>query len=167
MAIEMIGCSFCPLSPQDPTQRLHALVQQTKNRLVLIHSMTRDKFTEQQHIVCDIDAVLNSHTMVNDDHYLHRLSTIPVTPESIAYVIFTSGSTGTPKAVSSSCSTLFYYEYFFSRFKCAIKTSPNVCILLCMWEYFFRATLSYRWLVVHTMSMSKKSWVHYFLVLLW
>ena len=37
MAIEMVGGIYCPLSPHDPQQRLHTLVQQTQSRLVLVH----------------------------------------------------------------------------------------------------------------------------------
>ncbi|UJR22122.1 hypothetical protein I4U23_025186, partial [Adineta vaga] len=44
MAIEMIGGVYCPLSPRDPEQRLHALVEQTHSRLVLVHHMTKLKF---------------------------------------------------------------------------------------------------------------------------
>ena len=41
MAIEMVGAVYCPLSPRDPQNRLHSLVQQTQSRLVLIHHPTK------------------------------------------------------------------------------------------------------------------------------
>ena len=44
MAIEMVGGVYCPLSPRDPQHRLHALVQQTQSRLVLVHWLTKTKF---------------------------------------------------------------------------------------------------------------------------
>ncbi|CAF1591220.1 unnamed protein product, partial [Adineta steineri] len=37
MGIEMAGGVYCPLSPRDPQHRLHALVEQTQSRLVLVH----------------------------------------------------------------------------------------------------------------------------------
>jgi fengycin family lipopeptide synthetase D len=98
MSIEMAGGVYCPLSPRDPEQRLHALVEQTQSRLVLVHWMTQDKFKDDD-ITTDIDAAVNANKIINDDD-LHRLSSVTMTSESIAYVIFTSGSTGTPKAVS-------------------------------------------------------------------
>jgi non-ribosomal peptide synthetase component F len=98
MSIEMAGGIYCPLSPQDPEQRLRALVEQTQRGIVLVHWMTRDKFKDD-HITIDIDAAVNADKIINDDD-LHRFSSLTVTSESIAYVIFTSGSTGTPKAVS-------------------------------------------------------------------
>ncbi len=98
----MAGAIYCPLSPQDPSERLHTLLQETKSPLVLIHVMTKDKFKDDR-FTFDIDATVNSIDALNDIDIDH-LSSIMVTPESIAYVIFTSGSTGTPKAVSlQSC----------------------------------------------------------------
>ena len=44
MAIEMAGGIYCPLSPRDPQHRLHALIQQTQSRLVLVHHCTTMKF---------------------------------------------------------------------------------------------------------------------------
>ena len=98
MSIEIAGAVYCPLSPGDPQQRLHALLEQTQTRLVLVHDMTKDKF-RNDHTTLDIDATINSGHLVKDVD-LDRLSTVSVTPNSLAYVIFTSGSTGTPKAVS-------------------------------------------------------------------
>jgi non-ribosomal peptide synthetase component F len=104
----MAGGVYCPLSPRDPEQRLHALVEQTQSRVVLVHWMTQDKFKDED-VIFDIDASLNADKTINDND-LDQLSCITVTPESIAYVIFTSGSMGTPKAVSSRlCFRTMYY----------------------------------------------------------
>ncbi|CAF1451442.1 unnamed protein product, partial [Adineta steineri] len=93
MGIEMAGGVYCPLSPRDPQHRLHALVQQTQSRLVLVHHSTKTKFDDDI-ISLDIDSVLS----INDTDK-KSLSTVIVKGKDIAYVIFTSGSTGTPKAV--------------------------------------------------------------------
>ena len=66
MAIEMAGCVYCPLSPGDPEQRLHKLIEQTDCRLVLVHWMTLDKFNDSD-VTCDIDAVINSNHTINND----------------------------------------------------------------------------------------------------
>ena len=99
MAIEMIGAVYCPLSPRDPQHRLHALLQQTQSHLVLIHHLTKTRFNDDI-ISLDIDLILTGND-VECDVGIDRLSSILVTPASIAYIIFTSGSTGTPKAVSN------------------------------------------------------------------
>ena len=94
----MIGGVYCPLSPQDPIQRLQTLVKETESRLILVDSLTENKFEREEKIV-NMDTMLNMNRMINDND-LDRLSTINVTVESIGYIIFTSGSTGVPKAVS-------------------------------------------------------------------
>ena len=98
MSIEMAGGVYCPLSPRDPDHRLHALVEQTQSRLVLIHSLTHDRFNSDLATV-DIDAAMNGSIMLHDAD-LDFLSNTAIGLESVAYIIFTSGSTGTPKAVS-------------------------------------------------------------------
>ena len=98
MAIEMIGAVYCPLSPRDPPNRLHSLVQQTRSRLVLIHHLTKPKFNDYTALM-DIDSLLIQHD-INHGSCLDLLNNVMVTPDSIAYIIFTSGSTGAPKAVS-------------------------------------------------------------------
>jgi len=99
MAIEMVGGVYCPLSPRDPQYRLHALVQQTQYRFLLVHYLTKTKFNDDV-MSLDIDSVLTDNDMQSDAD-ISRLSNIIITPENIAYIIFTSGSTGTPKAVSN------------------------------------------------------------------
>ena len=101
MAIEMVGGVYCPLSPRDPQHRLHALVQQTRSRLVLVHWLTRNKFDDNI-ISVDIDSILTNNP-VQMDIDVDRLSNVIVTPDDIAYIIFTSGSTGIPKAVCFQC----------------------------------------------------------------
>ncbi len=100
MAIEMTGTIYCPLSPQDPEQRLRSLLEQTQSRFILVHSLTRDILKSDVDTVY-IDATVNTNYMIKNTD-LNRLSNVEVTKENIAYVVFTSGSTGTPKAVSFS-----------------------------------------------------------------
>ncbi len=96
----MTGGIYCPLSPRDPQQRLHALVQKTRSHLVLVHWLTKSKF-QNDFILVDIDLLLiNNNNNVQSNADVNRLSNVSVTSDHIAYIIFTSGSTGTPKAVS-------------------------------------------------------------------
>jgi fengycin family lipopeptide synthetase D len=98
VAIEMSGSVYCPLSPRDPEHRLHSLLQQTQSRLVLVHYLTKVKFSDDN-VSLDIDTVVTENDMKSNVDVV-PLSSVVVTPENIAYIIFTSGSTGTPKAVS-------------------------------------------------------------------
>ncbi len=97
MAIEMAGGIYCPLLPRDPQHRLHALVEQTYSRLVLVHWLTESKFTDDT-LALDIDLILINNNLESDFSF-DTLSDVIVIPDNIAYIIFTSGSTGTPKAV--------------------------------------------------------------------
>ncbi len=99
LAIEVIGGVYCPLSPQDPEDRLHALIKQTQSRLVLVQQLTATNLSHYI-IALDIDSVLINNYSSEDNVDFDRLSNIVVTSNNIAYIIFTSGSTGTPKAVS-------------------------------------------------------------------
>src|SRR5579862_115459 len=99
MVIEMVGGVYCPLSPRDPQYRLHALLQQTQSRLVLVHYLTRTKFNDDI-ISLDVDSVFTEKDIKRDVD-VDLLSRLVVTPDAIAYIIFTSGSTGIPKAVSN------------------------------------------------------------------
>jgi len=97
MSIVMAGAVYCPLSPQDPEQRLQALVGQTKSGLVLVHWLTEAKFCPDI-VTVDIDVTISMEATM--DELVHRfLSDVTITLDNVAYVIFTSGSTGTPKAV--------------------------------------------------------------------
>ena len=100
LSIEISGAVYCPLSPRDPPQRLETLLEQTKSRVLLVHSMTGKKF-DREILRVDIEMMINMQTVADNTDY-DLLSSVRVTFESIAYVIFTSGSTGTPKAVGFS-----------------------------------------------------------------
>ena len=105
MAIETVGGVYCPLSPRDPQYRLHAFIQETESRLVLVHCYTKIKF-DVNVVSLDVNSVLSGNDWINGVD-VDRLSSVIVIPDSIAYIIFTSGSTGTPKAVSNSIYNLF------------------------------------------------------------
>ncbi|CAF4343093.1 unnamed protein product, partial [Adineta steineri] len=111
MAIEMTGGVYCPLSPRDPQHRLHALMQQTQSRLVLVHHLTNIKF-DHHLISLDINSILINNDVMSNV-YVDRLSRIIVTLNDIAYVIFTSGSTGIPKALQVRHENFTRYMYSF------------------------------------------------------
>ncbi|CAF3799439.1 unnamed protein product [Adineta steineri] len=97
MGIEMAGGVYCPLSPQDPQHRLHALTQQTQCRLVLVDYSTALKFSRGI-ALCNLDFI-RTVDHINSSIIMDRLSDIVVTVDNIAYIVFTSGSTGASKGV--------------------------------------------------------------------
>ncbi len=99
LAIEMVGCIYCPLSPRDPQHRLESLLMQTQSPCILVHYLTKTRF-EYNSISIDIDSALLKKHIDNDDNF-DLLMAVSMKLSDIAYIIFTSGSTGTPKAVSN------------------------------------------------------------------
>ncbi|CAF1539915.1 unnamed protein product, partial [Adineta steineri] len=97
LSIIMTGGAYCPLSSQDPSQRLQILVKETRSHLVLVHSSTRILF-EIDIITLNIDTIINNEENSTSIH-LTEMSDVPITSENILFVIFTSGSTGIPKVV--------------------------------------------------------------------
>ena len=118
LAIEMAAGVYCPLSPQDPSHRLHSLLQQTQSPLVLVHHLTKNKFPDDILLV-DIELVLANKGIVNED--IDVLSALVTKPDAVAYIIFTSGSTGTPKAVSHRTNTLLKSLIYFSHSKAQVR----------------------------------------------
>ncbi|CAF1504861.1 unnamed protein product [Adineta steineri] len=96
LSIIMVGGAYCPLSSQDPSQRLQVLVKETQSHLVLVHSSTRILF-EIDIVTLNIDTIIN-HEENSTSIHLTQMSDVPITSENILFVIFTSGSTGIPKA---------------------------------------------------------------------
>ncbi|CAF4234099.1 unnamed protein product, partial [Adineta steineri] len=97
LSIIMVGGAYCPLSSQDPSQRLQILVKETQSHLVLVHSSTRILFGIDI-VTLNIDTIINNEANCTSIH-LTQMSDVPITSENILFVIFTSGSTGIPKAV--------------------------------------------------------------------
>ena len=123
----MAGGVYCPLSPQDPQHRLHALTKQTQSRLVLIHWLTKMKFNNDI-LLIDIQSILFHNDLKNEVN-VDRLTGIIVIPNNIAYIIFTSGSTGTPKEVCWRL--MFRYLFHFYIFIQVLVRHGNFIECMC------------------------------------
>ena len=99
LAIVSVGGVYCPLNPNDPSKRLRMLMTETRAKLVLVHTMTADKFDKDKCVV-NVEQYIFPQTQVNNRNAL--TSRIDITVEHHLYAIFTSGSTGKPKCVSNA-----------------------------------------------------------------
>ncbi|CAF1309824.1 unnamed protein product, partial [Adineta steineri] len=139
LSIEIIGGVYCPLSPENPEQRLQNLVEQTQARLILVHSLTNRIF-KNNFITYDIDTAININDKITNND-LYQLSNIPITPDNISYIVFTSGSTGIPKAVQVRHRNLIAYMKSFAEIT-TLKESDNVIQMAsCSFDNHFQETL--------------------------
>ncbi|CAF3985250.1 unnamed protein product, partial [Adineta steineri] len=140
MAIEMSGGVYCPLSSENPKQRLQNLVEQTKARLILVHSLTNRIF-KNKFITYDIDTAININDKITNDD-LYRLSNISITPDNISYIVFTSGSTGAPKAVQIRHHNLTAYVHSFAKITTLKKSDNVIQMASCSFDNHFQEILT-------------------------
>ena len=120
MAILMTGATYCPLSFDQPAERLRVFITQTQSVCTLIHSMIKP-FVRSTFV--EIDQVLWSHNS-------RQIWTDDVADvDDIAYIIFTSGSTGTPKGVPISHHNLVTYIHGLESSN--ILTNNDVVLQIC------------------------------------
>ncbi|CAF1575306.1 unnamed protein product, partial [Adineta ricciae] len=100
MAILFSGAAYCALSPEDPVERLAALVKQVGSQHILIHPSTRNKFDEDVSLCLHDLIIILSSNNASQETSVDIDGVFPCTQRhDLAYIIFTSGSTGSPKLV--------------------------------------------------------------------
>lgn len=97
LAINKAGAAWVPIDPSQPSQRHQQVVSQTKSRLILHCSKTKDKAAGLVANAVEIGPSLME--MLKIQSYEAKSPPRIVTWKNIAYVIFTSGSTGIPKGI--------------------------------------------------------------------
>ncbi|RYP81490.1 hypothetical protein DL769_001961 [Monosporascus sp. CRB-8-3] len=96
LAVMKAGGGHVMISPEDPIQRVEALVADTEATVVLTMASLANQFT---------DALPGIHVQGVDALFLSNLPVVSgvvcsaVKPTNTAYVVFTSGSTGKPKGI--------------------------------------------------------------------
>jgi len=88
------GGAYLPLAPDDPLERLSAILAETNAPVVLTSSVVAEKLPAQFAQVFCLDTDWDLVTAESDSN-LARVASA----ENLAYVIYTSGSTGKPKGV--------------------------------------------------------------------
>ncbi|WP_340107001.1 amino acid adenylation domain-containing protein [Rhodohalobacter sp. 8-1] len=111
------GCSYVPLDPSYPNERIHYIIEDANIDLVI----TSSNFTDDLDI--DIEKIEIEKIGSSPDQPLKKTKTV----YDEAYVIYTSGSTGKPKGVSISHKNLFYSTYGRPLF---YENSNPTCFLL-------------------------------------
>lgn len=91
LAILKIGCSYIPLDPKNPDERIEYLLNSSKPKIILGDEKTPKSVTSYSKFILISDLKNN-----NNNSYKN----VEINGEDIAYIIFTSGSTGLPKGVA-------------------------------------------------------------------
>lgn len=97
LALLDCGAAYVPLSPDNPPERLRAVLAEAGARLVITCRQVADKLTS---LAIPALEVMAHDIEPADTTHLHVAPGRPAPdPEAAAYILFTSGSTGTPKGV--------------------------------------------------------------------
>ena len=96
LGILKAGGAYVPLDPHYPTERLRAMMSDSKTGVLLTQSSIPLQFAEEATptMLIDADSEPPNSWSTDDDKEKPE-----VLPNDLAYVIYTSGSTGTPKGV--------------------------------------------------------------------
>jgi D-alanine--poly(phosphoribitol) ligase subunit 1 len=91
LGILKAGCAYLPISPENPEERIHYMLSDSKVNILLVQDKTLEKISFDGQVVNLEDSKVYSGSAEN----------LPVinTSSDLAYVIYTSGSTGKPKGV--------------------------------------------------------------------
>ncbi|MEM8718478.1 MAG: amino acid adenylation domain-containing protein [Cyanobacteria bacterium P01_G01_bin.39] len=98
LATVKAGGVYVPLEPNYPLNRINFIIQDTQLSILLTQTIYRNKLSNSNLTVINLDSPFASYTPPAPSTPLH--------PENGAYIIYTSGSTGKPKGVINTHSAL-------------------------------------------------------------
>ena len=122
LGIWKAGCSYLPLDPEYPSQRIHMIFEDAEVALVITSSQLSSKLPKVNELI-EIETLVNefgifypevaitsSEKTTQSIHmYADEPPQIKVSSSDLAYIIFTSGSTGRPKGVMIPHSALMNF----------------------------------------------------------
>ncbi|GGZ71052.1 non-ribosomal peptide synthetase [Algibacter mikhailovii] len=88
------GCSYLPLDPEYPNERIDFSLNDSKAKIIVTQSFLIDRFNNDNFTCISIDTIDEN---INSEIILPQLK-----ETDLAYIIYTSGSTGKPKGVPIS-----------------------------------------------------------------
>jgi len=97
LGILKAGAGYIPIDPRFPLERISAILEDSRARLIVTEAPLADQLTEAvatPRLRLDLDAGKIARL-----HNMPPWQTRQITPSHICYVIYTSGSTGRPKGV--------------------------------------------------------------------
>lgn len=95
-----IGCSYMPVSPSSPPERLRHMLAESETPIVLVTQAEAPRFPDGTWKLLSIDEFTKVSKPTLETSGRAAALDAQVAPGDIAYVIYTSGSTGTPKGVA-------------------------------------------------------------------
>ncbi|KAL8829965.1 MAG: hypothetical protein Q9170_005952 [Blastenia crenularia] len=94
VAIHRAGGAFVPLDPSHPQDRLRAVIDKARTKVIVASPETASLFRD-----IDVDVIRVSSSMMEPFEGADGRSLPVVQPHHAAFVLFTSGSTGKPKGI--------------------------------------------------------------------
>lgn len=132
LGIWKAGCTYLPLDPEYPSQRIHMIFEDAKVALVITSANLKSKLPKVNQLI-EVEKLVDEYgvfspevAIISSDEttqsiafYTEEPPQIKVSSNDLAYIIFTSGSTGRPKGVMIPHSALM-------NFIQSMITSPGV-----------------------------------------
>lgn len=94
LAIEKIGCTYVPVSPSYPLDRLSYIIEECDCKIIITQEGLLEKLKPMRQELLPLDTIVSEYEKESDENLNEAISS-----EQVAYIIYTSGTTGTPKGV--------------------------------------------------------------------
>lgn len=90
-AILKAGCAYLPLNPDDPSERLDFIINDSGIFTLITHTKFKDRINYSGNVICVDEGCWETECIHNPNIFYKE--------DDLAYMIYTSGTTGYPKGV--------------------------------------------------------------------